>query len=136
MILLRHAVHSIQYSINQPTNFHQHCRQPMAFLSFFREHATEDSVGMEVLPAGAYVLPTFCEYCGASHISQCVPGQCQRPALYFQKKRPPFCKPDKQKWDPQTDHYKPLVAVTPEPQPQTSWLSMFSASDGGDVSKV
>ena len=56
------------------------------------------------LPAGVYVVPTFCEYCGADHVQHCDPDHCPRPSLYFQKKRPPFCKPDATKWDPVTDH--------------------------------
>jgi hypothetical protein len=105
----------------------------MSFLSFFQEHASKEAVGVEVLPAGAYVLPTFCEYCGAKTLAECRPGTCKRPALYFQKKRPPFCKPNSQKWDRKTDHYippRPPLAETP--QPQTSWLSMFSSSDAGE----
>lgn len=150
----------------QPSHIHsychciQHCRQPMAFLSFFKEHD-------EVLPAGAYVLPTFCEYCRAPHVSQCRPT-CRRPALYFQKKRPPFCKPNAAVWNKDTDDYVPPSATATasastspgagaggttllssslsllesgttvtspnsqqKQQPQ-SWLSIFSTSDGGD----
>ena len=107
----------------------------MAFLSFFQEHQTPESVGVEVLPAGAYVLPTFCEYCHAAHTSQCT-ADCRRPALYFQKKRPPFCPPDPKLWDPVTDEFREEETAIPISPPdthrQSSWLSMFSASDGGD----
>lgn len=106
----------------------QHCRQPMSFLSLFHHPHNEGhvaaaasasaadgtaAVNVASLPAGVYVVPTFCEYCGANHVQQCDPDQCPRPALYFQKKRPPFCKPDSTKWDPVTDHA--IVHVLPTP---------------------
>ena len=116
------------YNIKQ-----QHCRRPMHFLSFFQEHQTNEAVGVEVLPAGAYVLPTFCEYCHAAHVSGCQPGVCRRPALYFQKKRPPFCKPNAQVWNTNTDEFLPAATTTtPTTTQPSSWLSMFSHSDGGD----
>lgn len=80
----------------------QHCRRPDEFLSFFREHHTSEGVDVQVMPAGAYVVPTFCEYCQAPHISKCT-TTCERPKLFFQKKRPPFAKKDPLKWDPDTD---------------------------------
>lgn len=130
-----------------------HCRQPLNLLSFFKvdsetahlhhQHSNTsganhpDATTTKVVPAGAFVVPTFCEYCGASHTRYCQPelqsqqssGQCRddnedasvskssssdsrpcgRPRLYFQKKRPPFCKPDAKQWDPVTDH----AIVTP-----------------------
>lgn len=98
-----------QISIDEQLDLFTHCRQPLAFLSLFREHGdTRD--GVESLPAGGmgmgmYVMPTFCEYCGAEHTSECK-GSCQRPALYLQKKRPPFSKPGAL-WDPVTDHAIP-----------------------------
>jgi len=63
-----------------------HCRQPLEFLSFFHPdshpRATDSNGGdgtatttgaapVEALSAGAYMVPTFCEYCGAAHLSQC-----------------------------------------------------------------
>ena len=113
--------------------FPQHCRQPMQFLSFFKEHQTKEAFGVEVLPVGAYVLPTFCEYCHAANTSQCS-ADCRRPALYFQKKRPPFAKPDSRVWDPVTDAHRPPPSpqMTTSTLRQSSWLSMFSHSDGGD----
>jgi hypothetical protein len=110
----------------------QHCRQPMEFLSFFREDASSESVGVEVMPAGAYVLPTFCEYCHAANVAQCPAGPtCRRPRLYFQKKRPPFCPPDATLWDATTDHAHPPPQVeSPATVGQASWLSMFSSSEG------
>lgn len=103
------------------------CRQPLSFLSFFHEHNTPQGVGVEVLPAGAYVVPTFCEYCGSAHISQCG-SNCRRPKLYFQKKRPPFQPLDPEKWDPRTSH---AIIVSPNvpsestevPTNGTSWVS-------------
>ena len=53
-------------------------------------------------PPGAYVVQTNCEYCGASHIRLCTP-ECQRPKLFFRKKRPPFC-PHPERWDPHTEY--------------------------------
>ena len=52
-----------------------------------------------------YMVPTSCEYCGAKETSQCSSNpSCSRPKLYFQKKRPPFCKRDPERWDPETDN--------------------------------
>ena len=70
--------------------------------SFFRESKTRENPGVQVLPAGAYVLPTYCEYCQAAHPSLC-PTHCLRPKYYFQKKRPPFKKLDPNRWNPQND---------------------------------
>ena len=47
-------------------------------------------------------VQTSCEYCGASHTSLCSP-HCQRPKLYFRKKRPPFCN-HPERWDPVTGY--------------------------------
>jgi hypothetical protein len=78
----------------------QHCRS-LEFLSFFKEHHTTNEHGVEVLPAGAYILPDFCEYCEATSTKQCG-SSCRRPKLFFAKKRPPFCnqaKMDADWWD-------------------------------------
>lgn len=82
----------------------QRCRQPLEFLSLFRDdidpddelertlHGGGDSTHalLHAVAPGAYVLPTFCEYCGARSVTDCDPSRCQRPQLYFSKKRPPF----------------------------------------------
>mmetsp|Transcript_24902 Transcript_24902/g.37844 ORF Transcript_24902/g.37844 Transcript_24902/m.37844 type:complete len:201 (+) Transcript_24902:154-756(+) len=90
------------------------CRQlqPLSFLPFVKHDETREDVDSWVDPlpvAGAYTIPTECEYCGAKHVSECDPELCQRPRLFFQKKRPPFCQNDK-KWDPVTDF------AIPEPE--------------------
>ncbi|GAX28788.1 hypothetical protein FisN_25Lh155 [Fistulifera solaris] len=79
-----------------------HCRRPLDFLSFFQEQCTAE----EDPPAipGVYMTPKDCEYCGATQTKDCDPQTCTRPVLYFQKKRPPFCKPESSKWDPTNDH--------------------------------
>lgn len=89
-------------SIEDQLDVFMNCRQPLAMFSFFRENKTRESAGVEILPAGAYVLPTFCEYCKSPNTRQC-PPHCERPKLYFQKKRPPFQKLDPNLWNPQTD---------------------------------
>lgn len=92
----------------------KHCRQPLSFLSFFHEnqYSNDDAVldntveeDQLLLRAGAYTMPQFCEYCGSHDTKECSPSKCTRPKLYFQKKRPPFMKPDPHVWDPMTDHY-------------------------------
>jgi hypothetical protein len=95
-----------QMSIDQQLDLFTHCRQPLEFFSLFQEHG-DSREGVEAMPAGMgmYVMPTFCEYCGAEHTSECN-GSCQRPALYLQKKRPPFSKPGPL-WDSATDHAIP-----------------------------
>ena len=50
----------------------------------------------------AYMLPQTCEYCNADSTDKCT-DDCQRPKLFFKKRRPPFCKPGP-KWDPVTDY--------------------------------
>lgn len=54
---------------------------------------------------GAYTIPTTCEYCKAEHVSNCAPD-CQRPKLFFRKKRPPFVPVGDERngraWDPVT----------------------------------
>jgi hypothetical protein len=118
----------------------KHCRQPLAFLSFFNQHdrsgGHHDQHGnngitcthpdeqqhqqQDVAPPlpGAYVLPKFCEYCQASSTTNC-PPHCTRPKLYFQKKRPPFCKRNPVLWNDETDHAIPrdtaLYPISPRP---------------------
>lgn len=92
-----------------------HCRQPLSFLSFFHENVTNDGMGVELLPAGAYMMPRFCEYCGSDDTRYCL-ATCQRPKLYFQKKRSPFEKRNPIKWDPITDEYIPPPPQAPPPE--------------------
>ncbi|GKY99845.1 hypothetical protein MPSEU_000938300 [Mayamaea pseudoterrestris] len=89
-----------------------HCRRPLEFLSLFSRDESSSEQRVEVLPvaAGMYVVPTFCEYCGAAQTSLCDSKQCQRPRLYFQKKRPPFAKRDDKKWDAATDFALPTAS--------------------------
>lgn len=95
----------------------QHCRRPLNFLSFFQDPCSqpEDEESSNnnnnnnnndniVLLPGVYMTPKDCEYCGAERTQDCNPRTCTRPALYFQKKRPPFCKPESSQWDPINDH--------------------------------
>lgn len=84
----------------------KHCRQPLSFLSFFNEHDSADSIGVEILPPGAYTMSRFCEYCGSEDTKLCT-SNCTRPKLFFQKKRPPFEKPNANIWDPRTDRFIP-----------------------------
>jgi hypothetical protein len=86
-LILRH-IHTQQKKTH--TNTYKNCRQPLAFLSLFREHESGDGGGMmDILPSMAYVLPTFCEYCGSEFIAQCGPN-CERPPLFFQRMKPFF----------------------------------------------
>ncbi len=81
----------------------QHCRRPLDFLSFFQEQCAAAEEDPPAIP-GVYMTPKDCEYCGATQTKNCDPQTCTRPVLYFQKKRPPFCKPESSKWDPANDH--------------------------------
>jgi hypothetical protein len=99
-------------------------------MSFFREHpgGAGGEVNVEVLPMGMYVVPTFCEYCGAESTALCDAAHCQRPALYFQKKRPPFGKLNATVWDPVSEHAIPkkqgaVMASPPELKHKMSWVS-------------
>ena len=89
-------------------------------------------MGVEILPAGAYMMPTGCEYCGAPDSKLCDCSTCQRPAFYFQKKRPPFCKADALLWDPVTDHANvmvpPKVVVPPTTPSRSPTSSPFEGS--------
>lgn len=71
------------------------------------------------LTAGAYVLPTFCEYCKASNKAFC-PSHCERPKLFFQKKRPPFCKLNPNMWNPQNDFALRQEEITPDDDESTT----------------
>jgi hypothetical protein len=100
-----------------------------------------------LLPAGAYLMPTECEYCGKINTNLCCPETCQRPNLYLQKKRPPFGRPNCDKWDPISDHAIPVLVPLPPPPPAPeqsisspsrspgNWVSdLFRRSGGGDGS--
>jgi hypothetical protein len=114
----------------------QHCRQPMSFFSFFHEiHSDEGVEVVHLLPAGAYLLPRQCEYCGQSDTKLCSPKTCTRPSLYLQKKRPPFGKPNSSQWDPITDHAMPIPPPPPPPVSSASrspgrWVSDFFRGNG------
>jgi hypothetical protein len=103
------VIPSCQITIDQQLDLFTHCRHPSSFLSLFQEHG-DSRDGVEAMPPGMgmgmYVMPTFCEYCGAEHTNECDGTSCQRPTLYLQKKRPPFSKPGAL-WDPATDHAIP-----------------------------
>jgi len=77
-----------------------------------------------------YVVPTFCEYCNASSTDRCDPATCQRPRLYFQKKRPPFCPPDPGAWDPDTDHAVSPVAANTAAGSGAAAAAASPSSDG------
>ena len=81
----------------------QTCQQPL-FQGGGVSDEVMDETGIQVMPIGAYSIPSSCEYCGAEHLAMC-PSDCDRPKLYFRKKRPPFCPPDK--YDPITDYALP-----------------------------
>ena len=108
MVRDQHIRHSLKFFIIVCSNYSRcfplskNCRQPLSMFSFFRDEEEGEAVRVQVLPAGAYVLPTYCEYCKASNGCPCQP-HCERPKLYFQKKRPPFRKLDPNRWNPQTD---------------------------------
>lgn len=129
-------------SINDLFLFLQNCRHPL--FSFFREHHTVDMdnggtpvIEVEMLPAGAYVLPKDCEYCHAKSTAECSPF-CVRPKLYFQKKRPPFTKPDDEKWDSQNDHAKVqiLICSTTSEDPASLAVSNCSSKSSSDSSST
>lgn len=100
----------------------------MNLLSFFRE--TNEAV--EMVPAGMYVVPTFCEYCGAPETTLCHAETCPRPRLFFAKKRPPFCQRNAQVWDETTDDYiddnnnnNKAIEDNTAPSSKKSWTSSF-----------
>lgn len=108
------------------------CRQPLDFFPFFEETRDFSEVDDDVTHVGAYVAPRSCEYCGAPTVSLCS-SSCQRPKLYFRKKRPPFCPPG-EKWDPETDYEvkvkeEQIVETTPKIEAdegkRSSWVSGF-----------
>lgn len=86
---------------------------------------------VKLLPAGAYMMPTECEYCGKNDTKLCCAETCQRPSFYLQKKRPPFSKRDSLVWHPISDHAipPPPPPPSPPPEPETpsrspgSWVS-------------
>ncbi len=85
---------------------------------------------VKLLPAGAYMMPTECEYCGESDTKLCCAETCQRPSYYLQKKRPPFSKRDSHVWHPISDHAippPPLPPPPPEPEEITSTLVLQEA---------
>jgi hypothetical protein len=58
-----------------------------------------DSDAAVVRVSGYHAIPTACEYCGSSRLEDCDPSRCQRPASFFPKLRPPFCKRGGADWD-------------------------------------
>jgi hypothetical protein len=78
------------------------CRYPQDFLAIFHDHDCAGECHSEVDHALFYQVPSTCEYCGSISVHEC-PESCQRPKLFFAKKRPPFCKKG-QNWDAKTDH--------------------------------
>jgi len=85
------------------------------------------------MPAGVYVVPTFCEYCNVESTKLCA-DTCTRPKLFFQKKRPMFCRPDATRWDPVTDYARENVEEDilsriddgKRSPSVTSWAGLFS----------
>jgi hypothetical protein len=82
------------------------CRHPLDLLGMFHEEEDQDfSRQAEVAEndvvrvSGYYAIPTTCEYCGSPRLEDCDPGRCQRPASFFPKQRPPFCKRGGKEWD-------------------------------------
>jgi len=51
---------------------------------FAQQYSTEDPFNPDI------VGPKNCEYCKAGTTLECDPDKCDRPKLYFLKKRPPF----------------------------------------------
>lgn len=115
-------------SFEDKLDLFSHCRQPLDFWSFLRKHNTHNGTGVEMMPAGTYVVPTFCEYCGASHTSQCKPN-CGRPPLFFAKKRPPFQKPDSKRWNSETDE-EIAPQVSRSVQTTKSWVAGLFGGKG------
>jgi hypothetical protein len=82
------------------------CRHPLDLLGMFHEgedqhfscHAEEGKNDV-VRVSGYYAIPTTCEYCGSPRLEDCDPDRCQRPASFFPKQRPPFCKGGGKEWD-------------------------------------
>jgi hypothetical protein len=86
------------------------------FLHFLRPPAGEDGGSASASHGGgaddlygdvygkdAPLGPAHCEYCGAPDLELCTRrGGCQRPVLFFQKKRPPFAQAGG--WDPVTEY--------------------------------
>jgi hypothetical protein len=113
----------------------QHCRQPLSFFSFFHEFHTDEGVEVvQLLPAGAYLLPKECEYCGSIDTKLCCLETCRRPTYYLQKKRPPFGKANSSKWDPISDHAVIPMPHPPPPPESESYLSSPPRTPGSWVS--
>lgn len=109
----------------------------MSFLSFLKQRKIDHGTDtFEVMPAGAYVVPRFCEYCGAEDIDDCG-DDCKRPKLYFQKKRPPFARKDPLQWDERDFAVDPEQPTSP-PEPQTtgSFLSFFTQQSQANENSV
>lgn len=121
----------------------QACRQPLSFLPFVKEgeEYDQEDVYYSHPPPGAYIIPTTCEYCKAEHVLDCT-HDCQRPKLFFRKKRPPFDS-DPKRWDPVTEYeldpppkqeehldIENLENISPTPKAQSSkWMyGFFGAS--------
>lgn len=68
------------------------------FLPFLKD--TEDD-GQGLYDQTPTIGPKSCEYCKANSTNQC-DEDCERPKLFFLKKRPPFA--DKEGWDPETEY--------------------------------
>lgn len=76
---------------------------------------------MDFAPAGAYVVPISCEYCGSNTTTLC-PSNCRRPKLFFRKQRPPFI-PQSESWDRLTEYELPKSR-------QPSWASKSQKTKG------
>lgn len=114
MNLLPGGCHS--QALAEQMDFMTRCQHPMELFSIFQEHPNREAVE-ELLP-GMYSIPKDCEYCGAEDTKHCHP-YCDRPKLYLQKKRPPFCPPDPSRWDSVTECEvtAPKATGTLEPSP-------------------
>jgi hypothetical protein len=77
------------------------CRYPRDFLAIFHDHDHGGECNGGVDHDLFYRTPTTCEYCGSMSVHEC-PESCERPKLFFAKKRPPFCKKGPN-WDAKTD---------------------------------
>ena len=108
----------------------------MEFFALFGEHADRETVEEYLLP-GMYSIPAGCEYCHAEDSKDCNPQTCQRPRLYFHKKRPPFCPPNPSQWDLTTDLQVPAPPPRPEPVERKSSIleNWFGSSNGGGGSQ-
>jgi hypothetical protein len=104
----------------------QRCQQPKAFWDQMfphgsQQHDDDDGTMDGAIPMGMFVVPQYCEYCGASHTRLCPPS-CQRPKLFFQKKRPPFCN-QRHEWDAHTEY------ALPKPPPVAELANIILQND-------